>query len=136
MGSVVQYLEPIQLANALRHPTQKERVLVLDVRDEDFAGGHIRGAVNAPSEEWCNEPHISDLIDKHLDGKDMVVVHCMFSQQRGPRCAMRLAKQLNTRSGPAKPIVYVLSGGFNGFVRQYRHDHDLVEGFEDTYWKQ
>ncbi|GLC45954.1 hypothetical protein PLESTB_001200700 [Pleodorina starrii] len=130
--SVVEYLEPVQLATALRHPQQKDRVLVLDVRDEDFAGGHIRGAVNAPSEDWADDPHIDGLIDAHLKGKDTVVVHCMFSQQRGPRCAMRLARRLDARMDASRPAVYVLRGGFTGFVRQYRHEHDLVEGYEQA----
>lgn len=52
---------------------------------QDFAGGHVRGAVNAPSELWSDDSHIDSLIDQHVAGKDMVVVHCMFSQQRGPR---------------------------------------------------
>lgn len=45
----------------------------------------MRGAVNAPSELWSDDSHIDSLINQHLAGKDMVVVHCMFSQQRGPR---------------------------------------------------
>jgi hypothetical protein len=44
------------------------------------------------------------------------------------RCAMRLARRLDARGDPTRPTVYVLRGGFTGFVRQYRHEHDLVDG--------
>ncbi|KAG2449115.1 hypothetical protein HYH02_005863 [Chlamydomonas schloesseri] len=133
----VQYLEPAQLATALRHPKSRDRVLVLDVRDEDFIGGHVKGAVNSPSELWGNEPHVDSLIDQHIAGKaDMVVVHCMFSQQRGPRCALELARRLEALEQPLLaplPQVYVLRGGFTGFVRHYKSESDLVEGFDPKY---
>ncbi|KXZ49496.1 hypothetical protein GPECTOR_21g722 [Gonium pectorale] len=70
MSVELQYLEPSQLASALRHPKQKGRVVVVDVRDDDYEGGHIRGAVNIPSELW-SDPQVDSLIEEHLADKDM-----------------------------------------------------------------
>lgn len=59
----------------------------------------------------------------------------MFSQQRGPRCAMALARRLEAMEQPLSPIpqVFVLRGGFTSFVRTYKHEDDLVEGFDSKY---
>ncbi len=62
-----------------------------------------------------------------------VVLHCMFSQQRGPRCALELARRLETTDLSPSPQVYVLRGGFTGFVRHYKNETDLVEGFDSKY---
>lgn len=41
----VSYIEPTQLAGALKGP-DRDQWKVIDVRDEDYAGGHIKGAIN------------------------------------------------------------------------------------------
>ncbi|KAG2489300.1 hypothetical protein HYH03_012132 [Edaphochlamys debaryana] len=124
MTGAVEYIEPQQLAAAIRHPSSN--LVVVDVRDEDFPGGHIRGAVNIPAALWADQ-HIDGLIEEHrLLDRDMVVVHCMFSQQRGPRTALRLHKHLQDRGG-IHPTVYVLRGGWTNFHRLYRGEKDLVE---------
>ena len=43
--AALNYLEPQQLAEMLRGP-DAAHVLVIDVREDDFAGGHIKGALN------------------------------------------------------------------------------------------
>ncbi|PNH08878.1 rhodanese domain phosphatase 2 [Tetrabaena socialis] len=101
----------------------------------DYVGGHITGAVNVPAELWYSEQHVDSVIDERVAGRDTVVVHCMFSQQRGPRCAMRLASRLAARSDVAKPAVYVLRGGFTGFAAHYRHEQDLVEDYDEAFYK-
>lgn len=54
---------------------------------QDFYGGHIKGAIHWESTRFYNDVDVDALIDSHLANKGRAVVHCMMSQQRGPRCA-------------------------------------------------
>jgi rhodanese-related sulfurtransferase len=62
---------------------QKDYIIV-DVRDDDYRGGNIKGAHNSPSAQF------HDNVDKLVqDTKEVptVIFHCMLSQQRGPKAA-------------------------------------------------
>lgn len=100
--------------------------LCLHLPGQDFVGGHIKGAINIPAEEFANDAAVDDLIDVQLAGKSRVVLHCMLSQQRGPRCAARLAQRLQDR-GLTQPSVLVMSGGWSRFSRLYGDNADLVQ---------
>jgi Cdc25 family phosphatase len=78
-----------------------------------------------PAQEFADDSAVDQLIDGQLAGKDRVVVHCQFSQQRGPRSAQRLAQRLQER-GIQQPAVLVMSGGWAQFSRQYGSDPQLV----------
>ena len=52
---------------------------VIDVRDDDWAGGNIKGAHNAPSSQFY--VHVNDLVQKTKD-VPTVVFHCALSQVR------------------------------------------------------
>ena len=93
---------------------------------QDFYGGHIKGAIHWESDRFCSDADIDDLIDSHLQSKSRVVLHCMMSQIRGPRCAHRLSSRLLDR-GTLQPNVLVMSGGFQRFSRLYGKDEQLVE---------
>lgn len=135
MSSVpVQFLEPHQLAAMLRDPQEAGEFVVVDVRDRDFIGGHIHGAVNIASDQFRDDGKIDDVINGVLQGKGKAVLHCMFSQQRGPRAAMRLAERLGAR-GLVMPEVYVLTGGFATFARHYQNEKDLVVEFDEAIWR-
>lgn len=53
--------------------------LIVDVRDDDFIGGNIKGAINCPS--YSFQETVEDLVEKTKDVKT-VVFHCALSQQR------------------------------------------------------
>ena len=66
-------------------------MLVVDVRDYDYTGGHIKGAVNITADEFSQDEDVDALVQKvRAGGHERVVFHCMLSQQRGPFCAKRL----------------------------------------------
>ena len=106
----------------------KERVAVIDVRDDDYIGGHIKGSQNVPSSAL--DYRIPELL-RTLKGRDMVVFHCALSQQRGPTAARRYlaakqqamaatgaskgegASEASHGEPPPKQEVYILDGGFN-----------------------
>ncbi|GBF98270.1 hypothetical protein Rsub_10933 [Raphidocelis subcapitata] len=90
--------------------------VVVDVRDDDFADGHIPGAVNWVVDNFNDDAGIDELVETHLEGKERVVVHCMLSQQRGPFAARRLAMRLQQLGRPL-PNVLVMQGGFQRWRR-------------------
>jgi rhodanese-related sulfurtransferase len=67
-------------------------VLVVDVREDDFAGGHITGCIHFPVDRWGSDYELDAFIEDQLCSRsdlETVVVHCYLSQQRGPFCARR-----------------------------------------------
>eukprot|EP00955_Chlamydomonas_euryale_P087003 364262-Chlamydomonas_euryale.AAC.19 len=78
---MVEFIEATGLAALLRGP-DAATALVIDVRDEDFEGGHVRGAVNILSDRFYEETSLDAIIEQCLTANvTKVVVHCMFSQQ-------------------------------------------------------
>ncbi|KAG0283215.1 hypothetical protein BGZ96_012409 [Linnemannia gamsii] len=124
--------------------------LIIDVRDSDYAGGHIRGSVNIPSSELPEK--LPTLIEEHKDVPQLFF-HCAMSQIRGPKAANRWADALAARDeaaaevvateraaveaankGTLKQQVNILRGGFGEWQRLYKDDKNLVEDYEAEYW--
>jgi rhodanese-related sulfurtransferase len=59
---------------------------------DEWADGHIIGALHHPSDEWRSRDYVRKIAEAHLQ-KDSVILHCFKSQQRGPTCARVLATQ-------------------------------------------
>ena len=113
-----------ELAEVLGTPGWSSRVAIIDVRDEDFEGGCIPGAVNVPSESF--DDRVVSLVDE-LRNHDMVVFHCMLSQVRGPSCAARFATQLKKVEGHSVEV-RVLANGFKGWSRRFGDTRpDLIQ---------
>ncbi|KAH6605354.1 hypothetical protein Trco_007061 [Trichoderma cornu-damae] len=111
---------------------------VIDVRDVDYIGGHIKGSTNIP----CNQlDALMPTLARKLKGKKTVVFHCALSQQRGPLAAL---KYLRERDGllaalgeepPVEQEVYLLERGFTGWQEDYGEDERLTEGFRREIWR-
>lgn len=111
-------------------PEELEKTAIIDVRDEDFAGGHVKGAVNVPSELFRDDQHVDDTLQRlAAAGKERIVVHCALSQQRGPAAARRIQERLDAAlgSGAKMPQVQVMEKGFRRFGELYGEDSSLVE---------
>jgi 3-mercaptopyruvate sulfurtransferase SseA len=54
---------------------------IVDVRDDDYVGGHIPGTLNVPSQQFSSR--VDSLLDE-LKDNEAVVFTCALSQQRGP----------------------------------------------------
>lgn len=125
----VRYMHPDELAALLRGPTAHE-VQVVDVRDDDFGDGCVRGALNVPSKSLASEAAVDALLDRLArEQRTTVVMHCLYSQQRGPTCARRLAERLHERepAGEGRGVqVCVLSGGWTHWRKAYGGDADLT----------
>ncbi|KAK2079244.1 hypothetical protein QBZ16_002935 [Prototheca wickerhamii] len=102
--------------------------MVLDVRDYDFAGGHIRGCLNRPASEFERDADVDAFIERELKpGVQTVVVHCALSQVRGPYCANRLRSRIASAGRAQPPQVVVMSRGFLGAAPIMRDgDENLV----------
>ncbi|KXL42792.1 hypothetical protein M433DRAFT_54669, partial [Acidomyces richmondensis BFW] len=131
-----------ELAQLIR--TKNPGVAVIDVRGDDFIGGHILGCQHVPVHE--HEYRMPELV-RTLKDFDMVVFHCALSQQRGPSSAL---KYLRTREGMVEngrvearkdgkaltegQKVYVLEGGFLKWQEAYGDDAELTQGYVKALW--
>ncbi|RDA93936.1 hypothetical protein CP533_5012 [Ophiocordyceps camponoti-saundersi (nom. inval.)] len=111
---------------------------VVDVRDDDYIGGHIRGSTNVPSRQL--DAMMPTLVRK-LQHKQTVVFHCALSQQRGPSAALKylrerdgLLERLGDTSGDGQ-TVYVLDRGFVGWQEVFGEDERLTEGYVKELWQ-
>lgn len=71
---------------------------IVDVRDSDHVGGHIRGSTWVPSSEL--DYRAPELV-RTLRDKDVVVFHCVLSQQRGPSAALKYLREKERLDGLA-----------------------------------
>lgn len=126
------YVRASKLHELLSSDETRSGTLVVDVRDEDRAGGHVAGSLHVPSESFH---HDIERVRLAARGKQIVVFHCMQSQQRGPRCAMIMAQAVAkqqqeeenaaaasgsasaTATAEAFPPIVILEDGFSGWVR-------------------
>lgn len=142
-------VHPTTLASLLLSPTSKPKVAVIDVRDSDHIGGHIKSSEWIPLTEL--DARIPELIRLHKD-KDKIVFHCMLSQQRGPMAALKLARAMRDKdekegkergkegesmseAKEAPPEVCILEGGFGMWQARYGEDERLTEGFVKDLWE-
>ncbi|KAL7665000.1 Rhodanese domain-containing protein [[Candida] zeylanoides] len=120
----LQYVEPATLHGWLE---EGRRVRVFDVRDYDYdEGGHIRGAVNYEYRGF--EARLPEIVAAEVpEDPPVYVFHCMRSQQRGPRCALRFIKYAQQHG--LKVSVYVLRGGYMRWFNLYgQSQHTEVAG--------
>lgn len=119
----------ISPAEFLKAVVSGEKILVLDVRDEDFIGGNIPNALNIPASEYD-----STIVSDHIKDFSTVMVHCMYSQVRGPKIGRYIK-----RDYPEKDV-FVLQGGFTGYlnevlVKSTSQETDKVENLDMQYWR-
>ncbi|KAH7885257.1 Rhodanese-like protein [Phlebopus sp. FC_14] len=105
--------------------------LIVDVRDEDRAVGHIKDSHNLPSEVF--QSGVDDLI-KDTANVPVVIFHCMMSTQRGPIAAQiyRDRRNVKAENEDQKQQVLILEKGFKGFAEAYQDDPLLVENLDES----
>ncbi|KAL2267149.1 hypothetical protein VTJ83DRAFT_4426 [Remersonia thermophila] len=155
-------LSKILLA-AQEAPAAAPNIAIIDVRDDDYIGGHIKGSRNVPSRTL---DYMLPTLVRQLQDKDTVVFHCALSQQRGPSAALRYIRERErllgaaasnppagaageestktdgaaagpSESGPAvkEQKVVVLDRGFVGWQEQFGTDERLTEGYRKELWE-
>eukprot|EP00736_Rhodelphis_marinus_P007444 Rmarinus@m.27656 len=133
MSPYIEPMDPNELADMIRKGIDPSKIVIIDVRDEDYYGGNIMGSINVPSEQFETAMH--KLVDQHKDA-DMVIFHCMQSQMRGPHCAAMMSKALQRQHPESKTSVKVLYGGFMKWVYRFYAESSLIENLDLPYWKQ
>ena len=86
-----------ELADLVR--AKSDSLAVIDVRDNDYIGGHIANGQNVPVN--THDFKMPELV-RTLRGKDTVVFHCALSQQRGPSSALRYLREKERMDGGSK----------------------------------
>ncbi|XP_061552169.1 M-phase inducer phosphatase 2 [Phycodurus eques] len=97
-----------------------ERVIVVDCRyPYEFDGGHIKGALNLYLEDEVQDFLLRTPVAASCPDKRVIVVfHCEFSSERGPRMCRYVRKRDRTVNDYPKlhyPELYVLKGGYKEF---------------------
>ncbi|KAK7690294.1 hypothetical protein QCA50_006951 [Cerrena zonata] len=133
------YITPDELAAIIKsEKVPAKDYFIVDVRDDDWRGGNIKGSQNTPSSEFYAK--VDALVEQTKD-VPMVIFHCALSQVRGPKAARIYAQTRLIRLGENeeetedKPHeVYVLRGGFSDFQAKFKDDPELVENWEKDVW--
>ncbi|KAI1399797.1 Rhodanese-like protein [Hypoxylon fuscum] len=137
-------LADMLLASANKSSSDSTEVAIVDVRDDDHIGGHIKSSLHFPSTSL--DATMPTLLRKLAD-KDVVVFHCALSQQRGPSAAIRYLREKEAASraaaaaaavqaaGKKDQQVYVLDRGFAGWQEVYGPDERLTEAYRKELWE-
>ena len=96
--AVLKRMSREQLSSLLLSPGAS-KVAVIDVRDHDHIGGHIKSSTHVPSSTL--DYRIPEIV-RTMAGKDIVVFHCALSQQRGPAAALRYMRDRESKSKDRK----------------------------------
>ncbi|KAM8758598.1 M-phase inducer phosphatase 1 isoform 3-T3 [Rhynchonycteris naso] len=117
----LKYISPEIMASVLngKFANLINEFVIIDCRyPYEYEGGHIKGAVNLHMEE-----EVEDFLLKKpivpTDGKRIIVVfHCEFSSERGPRMCRYVRERDRLGNEYPKlhyPELYVLKGGYKEF---------------------
>ncbi|ETV99261.1 hypothetical protein, variant 3 [Aphanomyces invadans] len=77
MARLVDRITAKELVEILKNPEAKSAVRIVDVRDVDFAGGHIRGAINVPEEHFHDDDEVDNFVEE-MKSVPTVIFHCMM----------------------------------------------------------
>lgn len=117
-------------------PTGSGKLAVVDVRDSDFVGGHIKGCWHYPAGNF--QETLAELRQRLLDENiNDLVFHCALSQVRGPKSALRFLRSLDSANDANLDAVkvWVLQGGFTSWQRHYGEDTSVTEGYAKDLWQ-
>ncbi|XP_046535610.1 M-phase inducer phosphatase 2 isoform X6 [Equus quagga] len=101
-----------------------ERFLIVDCRyPYEYEGGHIKTAVNLPLERDAETFLLqSPITPRSLDKRIILIFHCEFSSERGPRmCRFIRERDRAANDYPSLyyPEMYILKGGYKEFFPQH-----------------
>ncbi|CAH2355569.1 CDC25-like phosphatase Ych1p [[Candida] railenensis] len=138
----LKFVEPTDLKSWFQKSSntgEDSKIAVVDVRDNDFEGGHIKGALNFPSETFNESlPELHKKV-KETDAKD-IVFHCMSSKNRGTRTTIAYLDFINSLPESERKLyesknVWVLKGGFVQWQKDFGKDKQVTEDFDEDLWR-
>ncbi|KAF9584467.1 cell division cycle- protein [Lunasporangiospora selenospora] len=121
-GDITKRVSPETVVDVLegKYLSKYDVVYVIDCRfPYEYKGGHIRNAINVNTKDTLDKLLLRPAI---TDMRVLVIFHCEFSCERGPRMAGYLRNQdriANADNYPALfyPEIYVMEGGYSGFFK-------------------
>ncbi|CAN9502614.1 unnamed protein product [Ophioblennius macclurei] len=123
----LKYITPEVMVAALSGHFDKvvERVVVIDCRyPYEYEGGHIPGAVNLHQEDQVHDfLLLTPLVPALPERRIVVVFHCEFSSERGPRMCRFVRERdraLNDYPKLHYPELYILKGGYKDFFLHFQ----------------
>ncbi|XP_010877610.2 M-phase inducer phosphatase 2 [Esox lucius] len=123
----LKYITPEMMVSALSGQFDHlvERVIVIDCRyPYEFEGGHIKGALNLHQEEQLEEYLLrTPITPLSPDRRILLVFHCEFSSERGPRMCRFVREKDRTMNEYPKlhyPELYILRGGYKEFFPHFQ----------------
>lgn len=117
-------------------PSGSGNLAIVDVRESDYVGGHIKGCWHYPANQF--QDRLAELHQRLADEKiDDVVFHCALSQVRGPKSALRFLRSLESAKESSLDAlkVWVLQGGFTTWQRHYGEDTTVTEDYAKDLWQ-
>ncbi|KAF8251133.1 Rhodanese-like protein [Wilcoxina mikolae CBS 423.85] len=150
-------ISPERLSTLLLTEPTEEKVVVVDVRDSDHIGGHIKGSRHVPSGTLS---YTTPELVRNLKGTEKVVFHCALSQERGPSAAKKYmrerermfglesiakemkweddgeAKERDETAAVKQQEVFVLDGGFVQWQKKFGNDERLTEKYDKELWEE
>ena len=112
-------ITPRELAQLINNPSSGgySRLIILDARfDYEYRGGRITGAINVNTRK-----QLINVYDRFRGQNVCVVIHCEFSQNRGPSL-YQLFREHDRRCNPyphlSYPNVFLLEGGYRRFYQE------------------
>ncbi|XP_071416472.1 M-phase inducer phosphatase 1 [Pithys albifrons albifrons] len=101
-----------------------KQCVIIDCRyPYEYEGGHIKGAINLHMEEDVENFLLKKPIEPAGNKRVIVVFHCEFSSERGPRMCRFVREQdrlSNEYPNLHYPELYVLKGGYKDFFSRCR----------------
>ncbi|EDR29854.1 hypothetical protein EDI_298610 [Entamoeba dispar SAW760] len=121
------YINDEQLIQLMKD--DKIKLQIFDVRSSDVGSCVIHGAINYRVNEFIKK--IPQILEKYHD-YNYIVVHCMRSQQRGPKCARALKEAFITSKyfSTSNVSIVILAGGFSNFFNKHFQEEDLFDSIE------
>ncbi|PPQ85162.1 hypothetical protein CVT25_004169 [Psilocybe cyanescens] len=132
MSQTLRYINGDELADIMKSGKVPKDFVVVDVRDDDYVGGNIKGSMNYPSAEFLS--NVDGLV-KETKEVPFVIFHCALSQVRGPKAARIYSEtRKNILSNDIPHEVAILRDGFSQFQVKYKDDAELVEKWDKNVW--
>ncbi|KZT09236.1 Rhodanese-like protein [Laetiporus sulphureus 93-53] len=132
---MAKYISPDELAALIKSDkVPMKDYCVVDVRDDDYYGGNIKGSHNSPSNGFL--ARVEELVAQTKE-IPTVIFHCALSQVRGPKAARVYAETRDALEAQGKDKhheVLVLRGGFQDFQAKYKDDPELIENWKKEVW--
>ncbi|XP_033844346.1 M-phase inducer phosphatase 2 [Periophthalmus magnuspinnatus] len=118
----LKYITPDMMVAALNGQFNHlvEQLIVIDCRyPYEFEGGHIKGALNLHQEDQVEDFLLKKpIIPSGEDKRVVIVFHCEFSSERGPRMCRFVRERdraMNEYPNLHYPELYILKGGYKDF---------------------